>query len=184
MLLYMFVIRTDILFWCVWFSDLESAFPQELISHSQPYAWLQDCLKSHTLAPKQRYRNFPYYPRHMLRNCNQILSLQSSQSGAVTMETIRRYTELQRLIFSLSPFPFFPFPSTSVPCLCLISPLGGDPNETDWFLLVDLEISCQALICSVYLLNPEWPHCLFAPGSVWGGWSVNWFVVIRWQWSR
>lgn len=129
MLMYMFVIRTGILFWSVWCSDLESAFPRELIGHSLPYAWLQDFLKSHALAPKQRYRNFPYYPRRMLRYRNQILSLQSCQSDSVTMETIS-WIQNCKGWFSLSPFTLFLFPSCSVPCLYLISPLGGDPNET------------------------------------------------------
>lgn len=73
--------------------------------------------------------------------------------------------------FSLSLSLHF-HPSTSVPCLDLISPLGGDPNETDWVFFSWLGDFCQALICSVYLLNPEWPHCLFAPGSL-PGWGVK-----------
>ncbi len=186
MLMYMFLIRTDILFWSVWCSDLESAFPRELIGHSVPYAWLQNCLKSHALSPKQRYLNFPYYPRRMLRYHKSdsepsIQPIRFSNNGNNLMNT-----ELQRLI-SLSPFPLFLFPSSSVPCLYLISPLGGDPNETDWILLVDLEMSCQALICSVYLLNPNWPHRLFAPGSVWGGeawtylWSCDGSGHVKWR---
>lgn len=130
-------------------------------------------MKSHALAPKQRYLNFPCNPRHMLRNRNQTLSLQSSQSGAVTMETIRQHTRLQRLIFFLSPFPFFRFTSTSVPCLHLISPLGGDPNETDCFFfvffLVDLEISAKlrfALYISLTLNDPTVCLPLAASGGV------------------